>query len=43
MKKTLSDELRLEKTAIKAFRQHWKKIVRDIEEGRKNYINELYP
>jgi len=43
MKKTLSEELRLEKTAIKAFRQHWKKIVRDIEEGRKNYINELYP
>jgi len=43
MEKTLSDELRLEKTAIKAFRQHWKKIVRDIEEGRKNYINELYP
>ena len=39
----MTDEERLEKIAVKAFRQRWKKIVRDIEEGRKNYINELYP
>lgn len=39
----MTDIERLEKFAVRAFRQHWKKIVKDIEEGRKNYINECYP
>jgi hypothetical protein len=36
MKQTSSDEQRLEKTAIKAFKKRWKKIVRDTEKGRKD-------
>ncbi len=42
MKQALADEQRLTKTAVKAFRQRWRKIVRDIEEGRKDYVNGCY-
>lgn len=38
----MTDIERLEKFTVMAFKQHWRKIVRDIEGGRKNYINECY-
>ncbi len=39
----MSDELRLKKTAVGAFRRRWRKIVKDITEGRRNYVDERYP
>ena len=39
----MTDEQRLTNTAVKAFRKRWRKIVRDIEDGRKDYVSEFYP
>jgi len=39
----MTDEQRLTNTAAKAFKRRWRKIVRDIEQGRKDYISECYP
>jgi hypothetical protein len=38
----MTDEERLEKTAIKAFEQHWAKIVRDLEKGKNTHANKRY-
>ena len=38
----MTDEERLEKIAIKAFRKHWTKILRDLEKGKDTYANKLY-
>jgi len=38
----MTDEGRLEKAAIKAFKQHWAKIVRSIEKGKNTYADKRY-
>jgi hypothetical protein len=42
MGQTMTDEERLEKVAIKAFKQHWGKIARSLEKGKNTYVNKLY-
>ncbi len=38
----MTDKKRLERVAIKAFRQHWSKIVRELEEGKNTFAEKLY-
>jgi hypothetical protein len=38
----MTDEEKLEKTAIKAFKQHWTKIARSLEEGKNTYATKRY-
>ena len=38
----MTDEERLEKVAVKAFSQHWAKIVRSIEKGKNTYADKRY-
>jgi hypothetical protein len=38
----MEDEERLENIAIKAFKQHWTKILKTLEKGKNTYANKLY-
>lgn len=38
----MTDEERLEKITVKAFKQHWTKIVRSLEKGKNTYADKLY-
>ncbi len=38
----MEDEERLENIAIKAFKQHWTKILKTLEKGKKTYAKKLY-
>jgi hypothetical protein len=42
MRQIMTDEERLEKIAVKAFKQHWAKIVRDLEKGKNTHANKRY-
>lgn len=40
--RTITVEERLERIAIKAFKQHWAKILRSLEKGKNTYANKRY-